>query len=122
MSAGPFELSAYESSELEAIMPVKIQEETLLLFIAGVANSAPTAPVNLELYAHVSKNRNEYGVGCRSVTIKWEGEPPEGYKPGETLRIPVLTSAAYLAYKPGRTGNYLGSQVKVLSRSPENAR
>lgn len=122
MSAGEFEIGRYESNEVEAIMPVKVQPETLLLFVAGTVNAIPTAPTNIPLFAQVTKNRNAYGVGCRSVTVKWTGEPPEGYKPGESLRIPVMTVAAYTAYKPGATGNYLGSPVTVVSRTAESAR
>lgn len=122
MSAGEFEIGRYESNELGQVMPVRVQPETLLLFVAGTVNAIPTTPTSLGLFAQVGKNRNAYGVGCRSVTIKWTGEPPEGYKEGESLRIPVMTQAAYTAYIPGSTGNYLGSPVTVVSRTPENAR
>jgi hypothetical protein len=122
MSAGEFEVTRYQSNELDEIMPIRIQPETLALFVAGSANLAPVAAPTLGLFAQVTKNRNAYGVGCRSVTIKWTGEPPEGYKPGETLRIPVLQQTTYNNYIPGSTGNYLGSPVIVVSRSPENVR
>lgn len=128
MSAGKFTQTKYQSSELTigedpAIMPIKLQPETPL-FAAGVANTAPTAATNLGLFAHVSKNRNAYGVSPRKVTLAWSldanGVPdaPDGYS-GDNVTVPVLTPAAYTAYTPGTTGNYLGKSVVVVSRSPE---
>lgn len=122
MSAGEFVISSYDSSETGFTMPVRVQPETLLLFVNGIANSGSGTPVNLGLFAQVTKNRNAYGVGCRSVTVKWDGAPPTGYKPGEALRIPVMTEAAYASYIPGSTGNYLGSSVVIVSRTNEVAR
>lgn len=128
MSAGRFTQTKYQSSELKigedaAIMPIKLQPETPL-FAAGVANTAPTGTTNLGLFAHVSKNRNAYGVSPRKVTIAWaldadgNPDPPDGYS-GDNIQIPVLTPAAYTAYTPGTTGNYLGKSVVIVSRTPE---
>jgi len=122
MSAGEFLIGRYESSELGAIMPVRAQPETVGLFIGGTANAFSAGTVNLGLFAQVGKNRGAYGVGCRKVTVRWVGGAPEGYKAGESLSIPVFSQAAYNSYTPGSVGQYLGSQVVVVSRTPENAR
>jgi hypothetical protein len=78
--------------------------------------------VNLGLFAQVSKNKKSDGVGCRTVSIRWVGAAPDGYKPGEALTVPVMTAAAYNTYTPGTTGSYLGNQVVVIGRSAETAR
>lgn len=123
MSAGQFEFTKYQSTELNgAIMSVKVQPETLLLFINGVANDAPAGDITLSLRASVSNNVGEYGVRCRRVSLEWTGDAPEGYDPNGILTLPVLTQAAYLAYTLGSTGNYLGQQVRVVGRSPERAK
>ena len=122
MSTGEFIISKYASNELNEVMPVRVQPETLLLFINGTVNAPPTTDIGLPLFAQVGKNRSAYGVGPRSVTVKWTGTPPDGYKAGEALKIPVMTTTAYAQYTPGSLGNYLGSQVQVISRTPENVR
>jgi len=121
MSAGPFQISRYASTELDgAILPIRLQEETTV-FAAGVANTPPPGAVTLGLFASVGRNRNAYGVKVRKVTIRFTGTPPDGYS-GEDLVIPVLTEAAYLAYVPGTTGTYLGAPIEVVSRRPETVR
>ena len=122
MSSGEFIIGRYESNELGAIMPVRVQPETLLLFIGGTVNAVATGTVNLGLFAQVSKNKKSYGVGCRTVSIRWVGTAPDGYKAGEALTIPVMTLAAYTVYTPGTTGSYLGNQVVVIGRSADTAR
>jgi hypothetical protein len=122
MSAGEFVIANYDSSEVGFAMPVRVQPETLLLFVNGIANASSPTPVGIGLFAQVTKNRNAYGVGCRNVTVRWTGAPPAGYKAGEALRIPVMTEAAYATYVPGSTGTYLGSPVVIVSRTNEVAR
>lgn len=121
MSSGAFTVTRYESTELGgAIMPIKVQEETLI-FAAGTANSAPAGAVTVPLFVSVSRNRAEYGVKPRKVTIRFTGTPPEGYS-GDDLTIPVLTETAYAAYIPGTTGTYLGAPITIASRTPEFAK
>jgi hypothetical protein len=123
MSAGEFEFTKYESTELNGqIMSIKVQPETLLLFVNGVANSAPEGEITLSLRASVSNNVGEYGVRCRRVSVEWTDAAPDGYDPSGIITLPVLTQAAYLAYTLGSTGNYLGQQVRVVGRSPERAK
>ena len=124
MSAGAFEISKYESTLLGgAIMPVKLQQETIDMTIAGVANAPPADPVDLALFAQVSKGKREYGVGCRKVLIRFTdpADLPDGYK-GDDLYVPVLTEAAAAAFIPGAIGTYLGSPIVVQSELPENKR
>lgn len=121
MSSGRFTVSKYQSTELGgAIMPIRLQEETLV-FAAGEANTPPESAVTIPLYANVSANRNKYGVKPRKVSFEFTGAIPAGYT-GENLTVPVLTEAAYAAYIPGTTGSYLGSPIRIVSRTPEFAK
>lgn len=124
MSAGPFVITNYESTELTgSIMPCKVQPETLLLFAGGVANSGSASAITLPLRVNVSGGNQEYGVKPRKVTITFTdpGAIPAGYT-GDDLVIPVMTQAAYDAYLVGVSGTYLGSPIQIISRSPERAR
>lgn len=124
MSAGKFEITFYESTDLSgAIMPIKIQPETALLFINGTANTAPAGPATIPLRVRVSGGNSEYGVKPRKVTVAFtdQGALPDGYS-GDALTVPVLTAAAYAQYTVGSTGTYLGSPVQVISRLPERSR
>jgi hypothetical protein len=122
MSSGAFVTSKYESTELSGeILLVRVQEETLALTIATVANAAPAGEVTIPLLASVSGNRKEYGVKCRKVTLEFTAGGPTGYT-GDNITLPVLTEAAYAAYIPGATGTYLTKAVKVVSRSAETAK
>lgn len=124
MSAGNFDITFYESTDLGgAIMIAKVQPETLLLFINGTANTAAAGPATIPLRIKVSGGNNEYGVKPRKVTIAFtdQADLPDGYS-GEELTIPVMTQAAYAQYTVGSTGTYLGSPVQVISRIPERSR
>lgn len=124
MSAGPFTLENYESTELPSqIMNIRVQPETLGLFINGTNNAAAAGPVTLPLRVLVSGGNTQYGVKPRKVTVRFTdpADLPDGYT-GEDLTIPVLTQAAYAAYALGNTGTYLGSPVQVVGRIPERAK
>ena len=126
MSAGPFEIVAYETSDPDlggAVLPIKIQPETALLFIAGTVNAPSVTPINWPVRVAASAGNNEYGVKPRRVTIRFTDQAvlPDGYK-GDDLMLPVLTTAAAAAYVVGSTGTYLGAPVQVISKSPERYR
>lgn len=121
MSSGPFVNTRYESSEISAIMRIRVQPETLALFVNGESNSAPTDPIDVPLFAYVSASRNEYGVRPRSVVVRFTDEPPTGYS-GDNITLPVLREAAYAAYTPGAVGTYLGAPVEIFSRRCETAK
>lgn len=123
MSAGPFDRSKYEADAGNGgtIHAIRIQPETALLTIGGLSNDPPAGAQNSPFAARARKGNQEYGMGARSVTIAWTGDPPTGYS-DETLTIPVLTPAAFAAYIPGATGTYLSTNCEVVSRKPENVR
>lgn len=122
MSAGTFTISKYECSTLGVVMPIKLQPETNV-FAAGEANSEPTGPITLDLFAHVNGGKSEYGVTPRKVRIKFTdpADLPDGYT-GDELVVPVMREAAYDAYVRGTTGTYLGSAIQIVSKIPEYVR
>lgn len=124
MSAGAFVIANYVSNELNgAIMPMRVQPETLLLFAAGTVNAGSPDPTTLSLFAKARGGRREYGVKARRVTVEFTdaGDIPDGYL-GDDLTVPVLLPATYQAYILGSAGTYLGSPIRVISRTPEFAR
>lgn len=121
MSAGPFEIAFYESTELGGqIMPIRIQPETAQIFVAGTVNASAAGPATLDLFVRTSGGNNEYGVKPRKVTLRFTdpADLPDGYS-GDDITLPVLTIAAFAQYTTGATGTYLGSPVQVVSRKSE---
>ncbi len=93
MSAGLFELSTYESNEGD-LYPIRIQPETLQLNING-ANAAPTGEPDQAVSARARKSRRAYGVGARTVRVRFTAAAPTGYAEGQVLTVPVLTAALW---------------------------
>ena len=124
MSAGNFITSKYETSSPGlggAIMPVRVQPETLFLTIAGVGNEPPAGAVSLPLRVSVSGGNSEYGVKPRRAVLRFTGTPPTGYS-GDDVSVPLLTPAMAAAAVPGATGTYLLADVEVISAKPESFR
>lgn len=71
MSAGNFILSRYQADN-GAIHPIRLQPETLAASI-GTVNVAPTGTVTVGLRAKVSKTKRAYGLGPRTVTVRFTG-------------------------------------------------
>jgi hypothetical protein len=104
------------------VHPVRVQPETLLLTINGVANASSAGPRTSALLARARKPKRSYGVGARMVRLRFTGgTPPTGYS-GDDVTVPVMTPAAFASYEPGETGTYLGTPVEVVSRIAESFR
>jgi hypothetical protein len=124
MSAGAFIKSKYEatSDNNGGIYSVRVQPETVACVIATVANAPPAAAVNQTVSARVGGGKRKIGMNCATISMKFTGTLPDGYKAGGILVIPGLTPAFRAAAKVGATGTYLGEAVEVVGRSPERAR
>lgn len=120
MSQGEFVNSFYETDTGNGgdVVRCRVQPETLAATIAGVVNAGNTGPATIPGSAKASKGIREYGIGMRSVTLRWTGAPPTGYS-GDDVRIPVLMEATYIDWTLGATGTYLGAAVEVVGRNPE---
>lgn len=122
MSAGRFELTFYEDGN-GTIHPIRVQPETLLLTINGVANAAPTGPADSGVAsAQVSKGRNSIGYNARLVSIRFPTNPPDGYKPDQIIRLPWLRDTTFGNIQAGQSVTYLGSTGVVAGKTPEKIR
>ena len=124
MSAGAFTKSKYQATADNGggIYSVTIQPETLACTIATVVNAAPTAAVDQKVSARVGGGKRKIGMNCATISMRFTGTLPEGYKSGGILVIPALTTAFRTAAAVGATGTYLGEAVVVIGRSPERVR
>lgn len=120
MSAGAFLASKYEMDD-GSIKRIKIQPETAAASI-GSANAAPAGAIDSPGSARVGGGNRQYGVKARSVTVRFTGALPDGYKAGQLYRVPILTPAVYNAINVGDTGTYLASPVEVVGKNPERVR
>jgi len=122
MSAGAFVNTLYRASYGDGtqVHPIRVQPETLLATIGGVANSAPTTAQTNPIQARVSGSRRSIGLIARAVSLQAPATgQPAGYKPLGITRIPALTQAFYDAAVKGAVCTYLNSSFTVVSRSLE---
>lgn len=123
MSAGVFEIEFYEldTGNGGGVASIRVQPETVAATINGAANAGASGPATIPLFAKAAKGVREYGIGARSVTLRFTGAPPTGYS-GDDVRIPVLLESTYASWALNETGSYLGAAVQVVGRSPERIR
>lgn len=127
MSAGPFQTVGYlaDYGAGTAIHPITVQPETLLLTvtIGGTAttNSAESIDdVTNPISASISRGRRSRGLLSRLIRVKFTDTPPEGYRLGSAITLPVLNKDLMAAPK-GATGTYLGADIAVVGVSRESA-
>lgn len=117
---GSYVFSGYEASaDSTKIFPIRVQPETIALVIDQVANDAPTGGTNQLVSARVSGSRREFGCNARAVYITWVDTPPDGYKPGKVVRLPILRKDTYDGIVKNQTGTYLGKAIRVVGKVPE---
>lgn len=101
--AGVFTKSRYESNTLGDLHPIRVQPETLDIQLGAVAN-APAAGTAVLPSAQVSQSRRALGINARTITFKFVGTPPTGYKQDSPITVPWLqNNAAFLEAVPGET-------------------
>lgn len=131
MSAGAFINSKYAASYGTGtqIHPIRVQPETQTLSVTiggtATANLPPTGAVNNPISAIVSGSRRGKGLIPRTISFRFTGTPPAGYKAGGILTLPLLTSA--LSGAPvGALGTYTpagtAAAIEVVGISPERVR
>ena len=122
MSAGEFTDALYQADSGE-IHPIRVQPETLLFTSGGTANAAPAGPATSDISAKVGKTAREIGLGPRHLTFKFDaGQAPTGYEDRGTIRIPVLTTAAFTAYVRGNAATYLTGTGVIVNKTTESAK
>lgn len=120
MSAGAFVRSRYEADNGD-IHPIRVQPETLAASLGSV-NAAPAGTVDVNLFARARKSRRAFGLGARTVRIRFTATPPAGYAINQILTVPVLTLAVYNAIVADTAITYLGVAAEVVGVSPESRR
>lgn len=119
MSAGRFINTRYQTNT-GAIHSIRVQPETTLATFQGGDNEPPSGIATGLGSVKISNSNRSFGIKPRMVTISWSGAVPDGYEPGRTLRIPVLTPDTWNAIPAkGGVGVYLGLPVDVVGKSPE---
>lgn len=122
MSAGAYNSSKYQASYGDGtnIHPIRVQPETISAVIGGTSNNnePPSAAVSNPISAKVSRGGRGLGLKPRTVTLKFTGTVPTGYKAGAVIVIPWLKPFP-LAVVKGATGTYLNSTVVVVAVNPE---
>lgn len=121
MSAGDFSRLKYECDAGD-VCPVKIQPETAAATFAGTANDEPAGAITMNQFARVNKTNREYGTRPRFITAEWDGAPPAGYSANGVIKIAILTTAVYNGIALLSAGVYLGANITVISKTPENIR
>jgi hypothetical protein len=120
MSAGFFERTRYELDN-GAIVPIRVQPETLNLTIGGTANAAPAGPTTFPGSANVSRGRRANGVNARMVRVEF-GTAPSGYAENSPISLPWLQPDTFNSIAVGDPGTYLGQVVVVIGKSGEQVR
>lgn len=113
MSAGEFLRSFYETDQND-IMRCRVQPETITGW-----NAAATGPATVPGSARMQASRRKLGVNARVISAQWVGTPPTGYDDDSTLRIPILTPAAYNALNVGDQVAYLGANIEIIGKTGE---
>ena len=123
MSSGIFAKSFYQLDAANGgqVAACRVQPETLIATIGGVANDGHSGPATLPGSARMIGPRRAVGINSRYVSLEWTGAPPAGYS-DDNVRIPVLLEATYAAWTLNATGTYLGAGVQVIGRNPERVR
>lgn len=122
MSSGTFVKGFYSTNDGN-VVKCRFQPETETLTIATVANAAPAGPAVAGFpSAKVSGGRNEIGINCRLIRIKFD-TAPTGYQQGGIITLPVFTDANFATYQTATTGTYDvggGAQaITIVGFTPE---
>lgn len=120
MSQGEFTKTKYEDRN-GRIYNIKVQPETLAFTDGTLTNAATANAVDQPISAYARGSRRRNGVTARKVAVEFTGALPDGYS-GDPVSIPILQPALFDAVSPGSTGTYLGSPVRVISKTGEQLR
>lgn len=122
MSAGVFVTRAYAASYSEtANHPIRVQPETLELSFGLNSNGDAIGAINNPISAVISRGKRQLGLRPRTVTIKFTGEPPEGYEEAGNITLPWLQRTGFDTISKGTTGSYLGADIECVGKSNEVA-
>ena len=129
MSAGPIIKSKYvaDYQTPSPIHPIRVNEETETLSVAGVGNDPPPDDINNPISAVVSRGKRAKGLRPRLIFLRAPSTgAPTGYRPGGITAVPALNKEVYAAAEiatDATTVSYLGvTTFKVVSAIKEEAK
>lgn len=122
MSAGPFLRRSYRGNDGQNY-PIRVQPETLLATFGTTANTAPTSPPDAGLpTVRVGGGKRKFGIRARGVVITFPTTPPDGYKAGAYIRLPVLLDTVWNGISKGQAVTYQEATGEVVSKYNEELR
>lgn len=110
MSSGRFIISRYQRANGD-IHPILIQPETITPW-----NPAPAGDATNDIQARVSGSKRGAGLIARHVSVSFRENPPTGYAPFSTIRLPILTVDAFAALSKGDRLAYQNGTVEVVGK------
>lgn len=116
MSAGKFISSKY-STDAGVVHRIRIQPETVTS-----VNTVPSGSVTGLTSAYARKGNRRYGVGARTITIKWNNTIPDGYDSTSSLVIPILQKTVFDGLSLGGAFTYLGVEGSIIGKANERIR
>jgi len=119
MSAGVFSTARYVS-DAGYVYPCKTQETTLGLVVGSTTNASGTGTIVAGTpSARLNGSKRTIGVNARSISVKFNGAAPTGYKDGSTIRVPIFTKANWDAIAKGGAATYIATGATVVGKTPE---
>ena len=129
MSAGDFLDTKYELSTIPSqIWKIRVQEEAVDLVYDNapnpdITNDPPAGDLTAQVSVKVNKTNREFGVRPRYFVLEWITGKPADYT-GDTVRVPILTQAAFDGIPVGRTVVSIDTSKswRVKAKEPEQAK
>lgn len=119
MSAGSFTGSKYQSDTGD-IHYIKVQPETIAATLGGTANAPLPGAIDSVFAAEVNRGARAYGLRPRKVTISFEADVPDGYRPYTSISIPILSASVFSGIGVGDAVTYAGGTGVVSSKTGES--
>jgi len=116
---GIFQKKVYLANDLNGKYAISIQPETQLLVFDGRSNPDAGNDFTGRSIIVTNASRKARRPTCRSVTFRFTGAVPVGYKPNSVIRLPWLRPEGFDQLSAGKTGTYQGFPVVVVGRREE---
>lgn len=114
MSEGKFTRSFYVADN-GAVFLARVQPETINGF-----NPAGAGPSTIGISANMGGGQRQNGMNARYINAAWKtGAAPAGYEAEGSVRLPILTKAAFDAIAKGDELAYNGGTIVVTGTQGE---
>lgn len=117
---GTFITRVYLANDFQSKYAIKLQPETQTLEFDGRSNPDSGTDVEGRPRIVVKGSRRSYQPIARTVSFKFAGAVPDGYKPNSVIRLPWLYPTGFDQLLAGKMGTYRGFPVVVISSLNES--